>query len=191
MFAALLIALAPAAELPATPAVPREMPFIREPHVAGPTAVQFGTLSQPHRYSDDRMFPDIAIGALSIDGDTLYVQVTNKGRSPTRASTLVVARAQSAGARSDLAEARTGRLAPGETRWVAVKGFSMKTPSKSGPVFALGNASAVSAAARLLPSSSGMLDRSGQGCGDCSAEMGEDNNQLTLSAAAIKHGRPN
>src|SRR5215213_3017941 len=125
MLAALMLVLAPAAELPATPVVPREMPFIREPRVAGPTAVNFGTLSQPHRYSDDRMFPDIAIGALSIDGDTLYVQVTNKGRSPTRASTLVVARAQSAGARSDLAQARTGRLAPGETRWVAVKGFSV------------------------------------------------------------------
>jgi len=191
MLVPLLLALAPAAAVvPQAPVQPRDMPFIREPRVAGPTALEWRTMSQPHANSDDRMFPDIAIGALSIDGDTLYVQLTNKGRSGTQTGALVAARAVAGGMKSDLIEVKTGRLAPGETRWVPLKGFSVKTASTNGTVFALANATVVSAVARLLPSSAGTLDRSGQGCGECTTEMDDSNNTLTLSGAAIKHGAP-
>jgi len=193
-----LLLLALAAHGPATvtvsSAVPVDMmgthPFIREPRVAGPTAVEFRTLSQPHPNSDDRTFPDIAISALRIDGDTLYVQLTNKGRSGTQSSTLIAARAVSAGMKSDRAEVRTGRFAPGETRWVPIRGFSVKTASNGGSVFSLASASVVSAAARILPSTAGTLDRSGEGCGECTEEMDETNNVLTLSGDAIKRGPP-
>lgn len=191
MFVSLLLALAPApAAVPEIAPEPQQMRIIREPMVAGPTPLEFRTLSQPHPNSDDRMFPDIAIGAMNIDGDTLYVELTNKGRSATQTPTLVAARAVSGAMRSDLVEVKTGRLAAGESRWVPVKGFSVKTASTSGTVFALANATVVSAAARLLPSSVGALDRTGQGCGECTTEMSEDNNQLTLRGSAIGHGAP-
>lgn len=158
--------------------------------IQGPMPAENIYLRPGHKGSDDRMFPDIAIGALRIDGDTLYVRVTNKGHVPTGTFTLIAARAQVGGMTSDLAQARTGRLAAGENRWVAIKGFSVKTASNSAPVFALANASQVSAVARLLPSSAGTLDRSGQGCGDCAADADESNNSLTLSGDAIGHGKP-
>jgi hypothetical protein len=89
-----------------------------------------------------------------------------------------------------LAEARTGRLSPGESRWVPLKGFSVRTASTHGAVFSLSGAMTVSAAVRLVPSSAGALDRSGDGCGECTLEMKDSNNQLTLSGAAILHGKP-
>ena len=168
---------------------PHPVPFMREIR-QGPMPFQERTMSQPHRFSDDRMFPDIAIGALSIDGDTLYVQLTNRGLSATRTNAMVVARAQSNGMVSDLAETRTGRLSPGETRWVPLKGFSVRTASTHGAVFSLSGATTVSAAVQLVPSSAGALDRSGDGCGECTLEMKDGNNQLTLSGPAILHGKP-
>ena len=185
-----LSALEPGTAVSAAPARTEPREIMREPRVAGPTAVEFRTLSQPHPYSDDRMFPDIAIGALQIDGDTLYVQLTNKGRSATQSSTLVAARAVVAGVKTDLAESRTGRLAAGESRWVPIRGFSIKTASNSAPAFSIAGATTVSAVARILPSTSGTLDRSGQGCGDCTSETDEANNVLTLSGDAIKRGAP-
>jgi hypothetical protein len=174
--------------LPPQPPVPREVPMTRE--FVGPTPVENIWLRPGHKNSDDRMFPDIAIGQLQIDGDTLYVKLINRGHGATQAQTLVVARAEAGGVKSDLAQVRTGKLTAGESRWVPVKGFSFRTASTAESVFALANASVVSAAARLLPSTAGALDRSGQGCGDCTVEMDEANNVLTLAGDAIKHGRP-
>jgi hypothetical protein len=168
---------------------PHPVPFMREIR-QGPMPFQERTMSQPHRFSDDRMFPDIAIGALSIDGDTLYVQLTNKGLSATRTNAMIVARAQSNGMVSDLAEARTGRLSPGESRWVPLRGFSVRTASTRATVFSLAGATTISAAVHLIPSSAGALDRSGDGCGECTVEMKDGNNQLTLSGSAIGHGKP-
>jgi hypothetical protein len=158
----------------------------------GPMPAENIYLRPGHKNSDDRMFPDIAIGALSIDGDTLFVQVTNKGRAWTHAPIQVAARAEAGGVKSDLAQVRVEQqLKSGETRWVAVKGFSFKTAANSPAVFALENASAVSAVARLLPTTAGSLDRSGQGCGECNRESDQGNNVLTLGGSAIAHGRPN
>lgn len=191
MFVPLLLALAPA---PATaaqvPSQPREMPFIREPRVAGPTPFEWRTMSQPHPNSDDRMFPDIAVKGMRIDGDTLYVQVVNQGRGSARTPILIVARAAENGMKSDEVQARTDRLAAGESRWVPLRGFSVKSASLVAPVFQLAAASTVSAAAWLMPSTSGTLDRSGQGCGECTDDADQSNNLLTLSGQAIARGLP-
>ena len=171
--------------LPPQPPLPHEVPPSRE-RVVGPTPFENHPLSQPHRNMDNRMFPDIEIGAMRIDGDTLYVRVTNKGGSGTRSSTLVAARAEGDGIKSDLAQARTGRLGPGESRWVPIKGFAA---ASRGPAFALANANVVSAVARIMPSSVGALDRSGNGCEGCE-DGNEANNVLTASASAIVRGKP-
>jgi hypothetical protein len=136
------------------------------------------------------MFPDIAVGAFRIDGDTLYVRVLNKGQAATPGPVLVAARAAEKGAKTDLIQQRTARLLPGETRWVPLRGFSVKTAATSPMIFALETASAVSAVARMIPSSTPVLDRSGQ-----TREMGTDdadetNNSLTLAGSAIQHGQP-
>lgn len=178
-----LAQVAPVA-LPPQPISPRDVPPSRER--AGPTAFENHPLSQPHKNMDNRMFPDIAIGAMRIDGGTLYVRVTNKGGAGTRSSTLVAARAESGGIRSELAQARTGRMSPGESRWVPITGFKA---SASGQVFALANANFVSAVARISPSSAGALDRSGNGCESCE-DRNEANNILTAAAAAIARGKP-
>jgi hypothetical protein len=185
---ALILAAPASAALPAAPPMPHEVPMRRE--FVGPTPGENHTLSMPHPNSDDRMFPDIAIGALQIDGDTLYVRLINRGSGPAQVPIVVAARAKIGGVATDLAQARTGKLMAGESRWVQVKGFSMKTAATNAPVFALENAGAVSAIARLVPSSAGVLDRSGQGCGECTAEMDLANNSVTLAGTAIKHGRP-
>jgi len=192
MFVPLLLALAPAPALPVMtlPMIPRETPVMREPRVAGVTPLENRTLSQPHANSDNRMFPDIAIKDLRIDGDTLYVRLANHGRGAAQMPILVTARAIAGGVRSDLAQVRTGRLMAGESRWVSIKGFSVRTAATTPSVFALSNASTISAVARLLPSTAGMLDRSGEGCGECTSEADETNNALTLSGAALKYGRP-
>lgn len=191
MFVPLLLALAPApATVAQVPSQPREMPFIREPKVAGPTPFEWRTMSQPHPNSDDRMFPDIAVKGMRIDGDTLYVQVVNQGRGSARTPILIVARAAENGMKSDEVQARTDRLAAGESRWVPLRGFSVKSASLVAPVFQLAAASAVSAAAWLMPSTSGTLDRSGQGCGECTDDADQSNNLLTLSGQAIARGLP-
>jgi hypothetical protein len=188
MLVPLLLALAPAAEV--APAPVREVPLMREPRVAGPTAFEWRTMSQPHPNSDDRMFPDIAVKDMRIDGDTLYVRLANQGRRPSQAPIMIVVRAAENGMKTDEVRTRTNRLAAGESRWVALKGFAIKSASIATPVFDLASASAVSAAAWLLPSSAGTLDRTGQGCGECTADADETNNVLTLQAAAIGRGAP-
>ena len=185
----LALAAAPPAIAP-LPSQPREMPTMREPRVAGPTAFEWRTMSQPHPNSDDRMFPDIAIGDMRIVGDTLYVELVNQGRGSARTPIAVVARAAENGMKSEEVQARTSRLAAGEKRWVPLKGFAVKTAAMASPVFDLSSAEIVSAAAWLLPSSAGALDRSGQGCGDCAADANPSNNMLTLRADAISRTMP-
>jgi hypothetical protein len=145
-------------------------------------------LAPPHKGSDDRMFPDIEIGALRIDGDTLYVQVRNIGKSPSQGSVLVSARASDSGMRSEPVQARTARLQPGETRWVSLRGFSVKTASNTSPVFALASATSIAASAQLLPVSA-QLDRSGQARQE-TADGDENNNSLVVEGSAIGRGAP-
>lgn len=164
-------------------------PIMRETRIL-PMPYEWHTLSQPHANSDDRMFPDIAVNDMRIDGDTLYVRVVNKGRGGARVPIEVIARAASNGMKSEEVAVRTPRLAAGESRWVVLKGFSVKSASISAPVFDLATASAVSAAAWLLPSTAGSLDRSGQSCGECSTDSDETNNILNLNGNSIVHGRP-
>ena len=154
----------------------------------GPTPGEFRTLSQPHPGSDDRMFPDIVIGSLKIDGDTLYVQVRNVGGAAAQGSVIVSARADESGKRSDVVQARTGPFQAGEARWVPLRGFSVKTASMAGQVFALADATSVAASARLLPTGS-QLDRSGQGRLP-TPEANETNNSLVLEGSAIGRGAP-
>jgi hypothetical protein len=133
--------------------------------------------------------PDLAVMDLRILGDTLYVQVKNEG-GRARVAALVSARAEVNGVRTELATVRTTQLKGGETRWVPVRGFSFKTAANSPTVLALENASSVSATARLVPSTAGSMDRTGNGCGDCSTDANESNNELTLGGQAIKRGKP-
>lgn len=177
----LLLMLAAA---PMTPIAPPE-PIIREIR-QGPMPGENIYLRPGHKNSDDRMFPDIAVKAMRIDRDTLYVELVNQGRGSARVPILVVARAEADGIRSEAVETRTPRLNSGESRWVPLKGFAMKSASLASPVFDLASASTVSVAARLLPSTAGALDRSGQGCGDCSTDSDESNNLLTLHGDSIK-----
>lgn len=156
----------------------------------GPMQFEWRTLSQPHPYSDDRMFPDIAVKDLRIDGDILYVRLVNQGGGGARVPIAVVARAASGGMKSDEVQAQTSRLAAGESRWVALRGFSVRSAGLSAPVFDLASATSVSAAAWLLPTTAGNLDRSGQGCGECSTDADEKNNILSLNGSSIVHGRP-
>jgi hypothetical protein len=178
-----ILAAAPAASMsPPTP-------MMRETRIL-PMPAEWHTLSQPHPNSDDRMFPDIAVKDMRIDGDTLYVQLLNKGRGGSRVPIEVIARAASNGVKSDEIQIRTPGLAAGESRWVALKGFSIKSASIAAPVFDLASASAVSAAAWLLPSTASSLDRSGQGCGECTTDSDEKNNILNLNGNSIARGRP-
>lgn len=188
MLVSLLLAVAPASgAIAPAPYQPRELPMMREPRVAGPTPFEWRTMSQPHPNSDDRMFPDIAVKEMKISGDTLYVRLANQGRASAQAPIMVVARASENGAKSDEVHIRTDRLAAGQSRWVALKGFSVKSASVAAPVFDLASADAVSAAAWLMPSTAGALDRSGQGCGECSVDSDPSNNILTLNGKSIAH----
>jgi hypothetical protein len=171
------------------PAMAPHEPIMREIRIL-PMPYEWHTLSQPHPNSDDRMFPDIAVKDMRIDGDTLYVRVINQGRGSARAPITIVARAASNGMKSQEVQAHTPRLTAGESRWVALKGFSVKAASVSPPVFDLASANAVSAAAWLLPSTAGSLDRSGHGCGQCSIDLDEGNNILNLNGNSIARGRP-
>lgn len=191
MLVPLLLALAPAgAAVPQAPAQPRETPMMREPRVAGPTAFEWRTMSQPHPNSDDRMFPDIAVKDMRIAGDTLYVRLVNQGHNSARTPIVIVARAAENGMKTEEVQAKTDRLAAGESRWVPLKGFAVKTAAMASPVFDLSSAEVVSAAAWLIPSSAGALDRSGQGCDDCAADADTSNNILTLRGNSISRGLP-
>lgn len=127
------------------------------------------TLSQPHRNMDDRMFPDIAVKDLRVDGDTLRVLVANDGRVDARTAIRLVART-----RETQVVSRSPRLRAGESRWVALSGF--------------GGAGAVSATVRLQPQAAS-LDRSGKGCDGCEDYNGA-NDSLTRSGDAIEPARP-
>ena len=164
-------------------------PVMRETRIL-PMPYEWHTLSQPHPNSDDRMFPDIAVKDMRVDGDTLYVRLVNQGRGGARVPIVLVARAAANGMKSDEVQARTSRLAAGESRWIPLKGFSVKSAAMSAPVFDLASATAVSAAAWLSPSTAGHLARSGQGGGDCSIDLDEKNNILNLNGNSIIHGRP-
>jgi hypothetical protein len=136
------------------------------------------------------MFPDIAVGELRVDGDTLYVRVLNKGRSATPGPVLVAARAEENGSKTATVEQRTAKLLPSEARWVLLRGFSIKTAAARPAVFALENATAVAAVAQMMPSSTGVLDRSGQSRNMDTTDLDGSNNAVTATGSALKHGRP-
>ena len=153
------------------------------------------TLSQPHPYATDRTFPDLAINGLRLDGDTLYVLVVNQGGARARGPIRVTARAESQRARSEAAPARTAALKSGESRWVPVRQFSLKSASadRSQSVFALEDASLVSATVSLPPPISAAVDRTGQACRPsrgCVAELNEANNSVRAQGQSIPRGRP-
>ena len=173
----------------AGPATMAPEPIMRETRIL-PMPYEWHTLSQPHPNSDDRMFPDIAVKDMRIDRDTLYVRLVTQGRGSARVPIEVVARAASNGVKSDELQVRTARLAAGEGRWVALNGFSVKSAAISAPVFDLASASAVSAAAWLLPSTAGNLDRSGKGCAECATDADESNNILNLAGDSIGRSSP-
>ena len=104
---------------------------------------------------------------------------------------LVAAQAEENGGKTALVEQRTARLLPGEARWVPLRGFSIKTAGATPAAFALRSASAVAAVARLMPSGTSALDRSGQSREVGTAETDEANNSLTLAGSSIEQGRPN
>jgi hypothetical protein len=185
MIGALILLAAQAAPAP----LPNGIIFTTDPP-RGPMPAENTYLRPGHKNSDDRMFPDIAIGELKVDGDTLYVRVQNKGGSATPGPVLVAARAEENGSKTGLVEQRTAKLLAGEARWVPLRGFSVKTAATSPAVFALESAGTVSAVARLMPSSAPVLDRSGQTREVGTRETDETNNSLTLAGTAIGHGRP-
>ena len=180
-----------AAASPAVRSIPEPTIIMREMR-QGPMPAENIWLrpSHPGGADDGRMFPDIAVGAFRIDGDTLYVRVLNKGQSATPGPVLVAARAAENGAKTDLIQQRTAKLLPGEARWVPLRGFSVKTAATLPIVFALEGASAVSAVARMMPSSAPLLDRSGQTRDVGTDDADERNNSLTLAGSAIQHGQP-
>jgi hypothetical protein len=185
----MLIALMAAAP-PAMPSIPESTIIIREIR-QGPMPAENIWLRPAHPGGPDyRMFPDIAVGAFRIDGDTLYVRVENKGQLPTPGAVLLAARAAQNGSKTQLVEQRTAKLQPGEARWVPLRGFSVKTAATTPAIFALESASAVSAAARMAPSSAPALDRSGQSRELDTQDADETNNVLTLSGPAIQRGKP-
>lgn len=143
----------------------------------GPTIGENRTMSQWHPGSDDRMFPDIAVKQLRIDGDTLYVLVTNQGgKSAQRIQ--VQARAEANGLTSDAAPARLTALTAGESKWVPLGHFKV----------ALADAGVVSAAVRM-PAAAAALDRSGQGCDACT-DVNPANDSLTAPVASVARGKP-
>ena len=178
MFELFLLAFAAAQETPPLVVIPQE------PFRPGPTAAEFRTLSQPWRGNQpERMFPDLTIKDIRIDGDSLYVLVANEGAVRARGPIRVSVHAEANGARTDAATARTDTLDGGESRWVAVKDRALASID-----WADAQVSASAAQAAVVPRA---LDRTGQlhrqvGVGD----VNEANNSLTLAASAIMQGRP-
>lgn len=179
MFASVILALM-------SPVADR--PVIFESNRQGPMPAENIYLRPGGPHSADDA-PDLAVTDFRIIGDTLYVQVKNEG-GRARVATLVSARAEVNGVKTDLATARTSQFKAGEARWVPVRGFSFKTAGNSPAVLALENASSVSAMARLIPSTATTMDRTGTGCGDCATDANDSNNELTLGGQAIKRGKP-
>lgn len=148
------------------------------------------TLSQWHPNSDDRMFPDLAIKEMRLDGDTLHVLVANQGGYRASGPILVTARAMANGISGEATPIRLSTLPAGESRWVALRQFSLKSASSanSGPVFALDSATAITATIRQAASPSQAINRSGQTCERCH-EVNEANNSLGAEGIAIVRGQ--
>ena len=158
----------------------------------GPFPAENYRLSQWHANQDLRTFPDLAVNDLRIDQGTLYVHVTNKGKARAKGPISVTAHAETNGVKSDAVAVRIDSLKGGESRWIPLTHFSVKTASTepSVPIFALGNASVVSAAVKLPPPGSA-FDRSGQACSrTCTQELDEANNDFSEAGSAIARGRP-
>ena len=147
------------------------------------------TLSQWHRNMDDRMFPDLAVKDMRMDGDTLHVLVTNQGGYRAEGPILVTANAVANGISGEAAPERLGSLSAGKSRWVALRQFSLKAASsnRGGPVFALDGAYAVTATVRQSAAPAPALNRSGQSCDQC-REVNEANNSLSAEGAALDVG---
>jgi hypothetical protein len=156
----------------------------------GPMPAENHPLPPQHWRKHDPSLPDVAVKALRIDGDTLYVLVANGGGATVRGPIRVMAQAVADGVRSEAAPTVLGKLSPGESRWVPVKQFSVKVASTrfSGPLFLLDRADAVLAEVRL-PGPARALDRSGRGCDRCD-EADEANNVLRERGPDIARGRP-
>jgi hypothetical protein len=138
----------------------------------GVTVGENRTLSQWHPGSDDRMFPDVAVKDLRLDGDTLYVLVTNQG---AKSAQRIQVSARTQGSSETV---RLASLTAGESKWVPMAHFRIAS-ADTGMVAVAAKVAAVPAA----------LDRSGQGCDSCS-DGDEANNSLSASAASITRGRP-
>ncbi|MBA3511366.1 hypothetical protein [Sphingomonas sp.] len=160
----------------------------------GVTPGENRTLSQPHPNATARMFPDMAIKGLRIDGDTLYVLVANQGRTRARGPIRVIATAESNGATAESAPARIGPLAAGHNRWVPLRDFAVKSATAGRSlVFALEDARVVSATVRLSPAISAAVDRTGRAClpsRGCLLELDETNNSLRAEGRTVPRGRP-
>jgi hypothetical protein len=141
-----------------------------------------------HANSDDRMFPDIAAKDCRVDGDTLYVLVENEGKVGSQSAVHVEAFADAAGVRAS-ATTNAGKFKAGESRWVPLRSFAVKTASTSAQVFALDSARLVGASVTLPPAVPAALDRSGQGCNRC-LDLNETNDRLVFVGTAIRHGKP-
>lgn len=156
----------------------------------GPMAGENRTLSQWHRNADDRMFPDLAVKEMRLDGDTLHVLVANEGGYRADGPILVTAHANANGIGGEAQPARLGRLPAGESRWVALRHFSLKSASATGgPVFVLGDASGITASVRQSATPASAINRSGQSCDRC-RELNEGNNSLSATSSQLQRGRP-
>ncbi len=185
----LILALAAAAAQDSNPPI-----LTRDPR-PGVTPVENRTLSQPHPYATDRMFPDLAIKGVRIEGDTLYVLVVNDGKARARGPIRVTARAETHLFNGVAAPVRIGNLKAGDSRWVPLRHFSVKSASaaRSASVFALEDARLVAATVSLSPPISAAVDRSGQAClpsRGCVREPNEANNSFRAEGDAILRGRP-
>lgn len=187
MFNILIQALAAAAQ---------EVPpvIIPEPNTAGPTPVEFRTLSMPHRNSKPiPLYPDVAIKDVRIDGNTLLVLVANQGRERTHGLLKVSARALGNGLDAKAAPVRIGSLRAGQSRWVALNKFSVKATAQAAPAFALQDAALVTADVRQQSQMSRAVDRTGKACDPalgCGQELEEANNRFAAAGSAIARGRP-
>ena len=170
-------------------------PILTHDPPPGVTPVENRTLSQPHPYATDRTFPDLAIKGIRIEGDTLYVLVANDGKARARGPIRITARAANDQFAVESAPARIGNLLAGQSQWVPLRHFSVKSASaaRTASVFALEDASLVTAAVSLSPPISAAVDRSGQSClssRGCVREPNQANNLYRAEGDAIVRGRP-
>lgn len=187
MLSLLFLAMAAPA---ASPPAQVESTMEHQLETQGPMPAENYYLLPGRHKDDDAMYPDLAIKDLRIDGDTLYVLVKNEGALQAQGPVRLVARAEIGTMTSDPAFASTAALGKGESRWVPVRGFSVKAASTAATVFALENATAVAATVSASAGIPGALNRTGQGCDRCSSDLNPANNSLALAAPAIRHGRP-